>query len=328
MIYKQRSVPKILIGLSALMPRLQPSHAEMHRIREDFRIRKAGFGGEQHFDKHLLEFKPNYPHAILHDVCLKQNGVYFQMDSVLITPAFILIIEVKNIAGKIIVKSNPTQFIQESPTGERKVLNNPIAELNRKQLFLFEWLKQRKIDIPIRGLVTFAFTNELIFENVPETEITFTNEAPTYLYSLPIEKEIISKDSIRKLAFDLRNNHQEFDPFPLTKLMDLSPTDILPGVICPACNSRGMKWRPRKWVCQTCNHTGSDCHLAALADWRCLFGNRITNREFRSFMLLNDRHVTTRFLARSGLSHEGKGKGSFYVMNEKTIMHESALQEL
>ncbi|MBO0589699.1 nuclease-related domain-containing protein [Sporosarcina sp. E16_8] len=328
MIYKQRSIPKKLIGLSALMPRLQPSHIEMQRVREEFRIRKAGYGGEQHFDKHLLEFKPLYPHAILHDVCLKQNGVYFQMDSVLITPAFILIIEVKNIAGKIIVKSNPTQFIQESLTGERKVLSNPIAELERKQLFLIEWLKQRKIDIPISGLVAFAFTNELIVENVPETKITFTNEAPTYLYSLSVDKEIISKDIIRKLAFELRNNHQEYDPFPITKLMNISPIDILPGVICPACKTRGMQWKHKKWVCQMCDHTGQRCHVDALADWICLIGNRITNKEFRSFMLLNDRQVTTRFLARSGLSHEGKGKGSFYTMNEKTNKHESALHEL
>ena len=239
------------------------------------------------------------------------------MDSILITPAFIIITEVKNIAGKIIVKSNPTQFIQESPTGERKVLSNPIAELERKQLFLIEWLKQREIDISISGLVAFAFTNELIFENVPETKITFTNEALIYLYSLSVDKEIISKDIIRKLAFELRNNHQEYDPFPLTKLMNISPIDILPGVICPACNTIGMQWKHRKWACQSCNQTGTECHIAALADWICLIGNRITNKEFRRFMLLNDRHVTRRFLARSGLSHEGKGKGSFYVMKEK-----------
>jgi hypothetical protein len=321
-------MPKKLIGLNALIPRLHPSHTEIPRIREEFRVRKAGYGGEKHFDKHLLDFKPQYPHAILHDICLKQNGVYFQMDSILITPAFILIIEVKNIAGKIIVKSNPTQFIQESPTGERKVLKNPIAELDRKQLFLTEWLRQRKIDIPISGLVAFAFTNELILENVPETKIAFTNEVPTYLYSLPVHKEIMSKDAIRKLAFELKNNHQEYDPFPLTKLMNISSTDILPGVICPACNSRGMQWRHRKWACQKCNHRGSDYQGAALADWIYLINNRITNRDFRNFMLLNDRQVTKRFLARSGLSHEGKGKGSFYIMNEKTIKHESALHEL
>lgn len=310
-------MPKKLIGLSALMPRLHPSHIDMQRIKEELRIRKAGYNGEGNFDKHLLEFKPHYPHAILHDICLIQNGVYFQMDSILITPAFIIITEVKNIAGKIIVKSNPTQFIQESPTGERKVLSNPIAELERKQLFLIEWLKQREIDISISGLVAFAFTNELIFENVPETKITFTNEALTYLYSLSVDKEIISKDIIRKLAFELRNNHQEYDPFPLTKLMNISPIDILPGVICPACNTIGMQWKHRKWACQSCNQTGTECHIAALADWICLIGNRITNKEFRRFMLLNDRHVTRRFLARSGLSHEGKGKGSFYVMKEK-----------
>ena len=57
MIYKQRSMPKKLIGLNALIPRLHPSHPEIQKIKEEFRIRKAGFGGEQHLDKHLAEFK-------------------------------------------------------------------------------------------------------------------------------------------------------------------------------------------------------------------------------------------------------------------------------
>ncbi|WP_188006750.1 NERD domain-containing protein [Sporosarcina sp. ANT_H38] len=328
MIYKQRSVPKKLIGLNALLPRLHPSYPEIQRIKEDFRIRKAGYGGEQHSDKHLLEFKPRYPHAILHDICLKQNGVYFQMDSIIITPAFILIIEVKNIAGKIIVKSNPTQFIQESPTAERKVLNNPISQLERKKLFLDDWLKQRKIDIPISGIVAFAFTNELLFENDPPMKIIFTNEVSTYLYSLKVQNEIMSKNAIRQLAFELTNNHQEYDPFPLTKSMRISPTDILPGVICPICSSKGMQWKNRKWACQKCKHIGTDYHVAALEDWIYLIGNRITNRDFRGFMLLNDRQVTARFLARSGLTHKGKGKGSFYVMKEKVNKHELTLREI
>ena len=71
-------MPKKLIGLNALIPRLHPSHTDMQRIKEELRIRKAGYGGEQHFDKHLLEFKPHYPHAILHDVCLKQTAFIFK----------------------------------------------------------------------------------------------------------------------------------------------------------------------------------------------------------------------------------------------------------
>ena len=317
MIYKQRSKPKKLIGLNALIPRLHPSHPEIQKIKDEFWNRKAGFGGEQHLDKHLAEFKPPYPHAILHDICLKQNGIYFQMDSLIITPAFILIIEAKNLAGKIIVKSNPTQFIQESPTGERKVLQNPISELERKQLFLNHWLKQRKIDIPINGIVAFAFSNELNFEHIPETKIVFNYELPTYLYSLPVNNEIISKDAIRKLAIEMKNNHQEYNPFPLSKLMHIPLTDILPGVICPECVTRGMHWKNRKWSCFSCNHSGSNYHTAALEDWTCLINDRITNREFRDFILLNDPSVTKRFLAQSGLIHKGKGKGSFYIMNEK-----------
>ena len=52
------------------------------------------------------------------------------MDSLLITPSFIIIFEIKNLAGKITVKSNPTQFIHENI--ERKIIQSPITELETK----------------------------------------------------------------------------------------------------------------------------------------------------------------------------------------------------
>ena len=83
------------------------------KIEERLYNLQAGFAGETQYDKYVTEFKPRYPHAILHDVTLCDDNVFFQMDSILITPAFIVISEVKNIAEKIIVKSNPLQFIKE-----------------------------------------------------------------------------------------------------------------------------------------------------------------------------------------------------------------------
>ncbi|MEK3935775.1 nuclease-related domain-containing protein [Sporosarcina sp. FSL W7-1349] len=314
MILKERTMPKNLVGTAALMRRLHPDHAKYQQIRENYRNTKAGFGGESDFDKHMKEFRPNYPYAILHDICLKQDGIYFQMDSILITPAFIVIFEVKNYAGKIWIKSKPTQFIRELPSGERKVMSSPIVELERKQYLLNNWLVQRKINLPIKTIVAFAFTNELMMEEELEIKILFTNEVPNYLRTLPVENEIIRREKIQNLAISVRKHHQEYDPFPMIETMGLAREDILFGVICPSCGCRQMEWIQRKWGCPHCKHASTTCHHDALADWTCLISKRITNKEFREFTFLKNPHVAKRLLLRSGLTKRGERRGAYYVM--------------
>ncbi|WP_262173691.1 nuclease-related domain-containing protein [Saccharococcus sp. Marseille-Q5394] len=153
MLIKKREKNIEIDGLIALEKRIGKGDVNRQRIEERLYNLQAGFSGETQYDKYLAEFKPPYPHAILHDVTLCDDDVFFQMDSILITPAFILISEVKNIAEKINVKSNPLQFIKEYSNGRRLPLKNPIVELDRKIFHLESWLKKRNIDIPIKGIV-------------------------------------------------------------------------------------------------------------------------------------------------------------------------------
>ena len=185
MLFKKRSEPLSLLGLQSLIDRLPSNHQQFSIIEEDLRRRKAGYGGELNFDKHINEFRPTYPFALIHDICLLYNGIYFQMDSVLILPDKILIFEIKNLGGKLIVKANPTQFIQENK-GERKILQSPITELERKMIFLDRWLKERGIDVPLNGMIGLAYTNELFIEEETDVEIYFTHEIPIRLYNMEI----------------------------------------------------------------------------------------------------------------------------------------------
>ncbi len=313
MLYKKRKMPNQLRGLISLEKRLPNDHEKWHYISEELYNRKAGYGGEQQYDKCMTEFKPAYPHAILHDVCLKQDGVYFQMDSILITPAFILISEVKNIAGKIIVTSNPTQFIRVLPSGERKVLQSPIIELERKQFFLLNWLRKQGITIPIIGVVVFAYNNELIIEKIPETKILFAYEAPSYFRTLPINKDILAYKNIQNIAYELIKNHKEYNPFPMSISTKIQPAEIKPGVICPKCSQFSMIWGMKKWTCLHCNHIGIHEHKAAIEDWFILINKKITNREFCYFTQTQNRNVARRLLAKSDLILQGNRNTAYYA---------------
>lgn len=312
MIYKKRSKPLRLVGLESLIVRLQTSHYHYARIEEDLRKRRAGFAGELNFDKHINEFRPSYPIAIIHDICLLQNGIYFQMDSVLILPDRILIFEIKNLAGTLKVKADPTQFIQEN-NNERKIINNPLTELERKKIFLDRWFKDRGISIKIEGIVGLAFTNELYVERELENLLVFTQEVPIKLYNMVVGKSPLTHKDIKRIANEMINSHQEYNPFPLADAMGIPVEDIKPGVICKRCDNGIMKWNKQKWRCDICLHWTSDSHLELLNDWFCLISNTITNRQFRYFSIVNDRSVAKRMLKNAGLKMQGKTSNSAYT---------------
>lgn len=314
MLMKQRKKNLEIDGLLALDKRLRKGDKDRLKIEERLYNLQAGFGGETQYDKYLTEFKPRYPHAILHDVTLCEDNIFFQMDSVLITPAFIVISEVKNLAEKIVVKSNPFQFIKEYPDGKRQPLKNPIVELERK-IYLFEnWLKKRKIEIPIKGIVAFAYNNELNIEETPSMDIMFTYEVAAHFRSLPVTKEILNKPEIHSIARKIANSHQEYNPFPLIKRFDIQPAHILPGVICPTCNHLPMIWMQKKWICHPCGYAGKNDHESALKDWSMLIKNSITNREFRYFTQLENRNTAKKLLARSPIELQGLGRSSKYAI--------------
>ncbi|WP_248513665.1 nuclease-related domain-containing protein [Sporosarcina sp. NCCP-2222] len=313
MIYKKRSAPLEIEGLITLGRRISKEHP----IRSDMMKRlynlQAGYSGEKQYDRYMTEFKPAYPHAILHDICLKEDNIYFQMDSLLITPSRIVITEVKNLAEKIIVKTKPLQFIKEMQTGERVPFRSPITELDRKVYLLRLWLSRRRIDIPIEGIVTFAYNNELHFEEDPPVDLIFTYEIAAYLRNLILEREILDKQTIHKLANEIVNAHQPYDPFPLSERYSLNHAEILPGVQCPSCHLLSMRWERRRWRCLPCGQIGRNEHRSAVQEWFFIKKDTITNQEFRDFTLLDNRHTAKLLLAGiPQLKMVGKSKGSFY----------------
>ena len=315
-------MPNKLRGLLAIERRLSVDHKEYQSIKQEIYNRNAGFGGEQHFDQKMTEFQPSYPHAFLQGICLKQNGVFFEMDSILITPAFIVIFEAKNIGDKLILSSNPTQFIKVSSDGTRKGMTSPVAELERKEFHLKEWLSNRGIHIPIIKVAAFAYSNELTVTNVEDTKIAFAYEIPAYLRTLSVNKSILNKTEIGNLAKEMTVHHDDYNPYPMASSMKITPAEIQPGVICPKCSLIGMQWAVQKWNCSRCKHTGITEHKEMVKDWFMLINAKMTNRQFRYFSKMPNRNVARRLLANSNLEMKGERRSSYYIMKEEKTLRE------
>ncbi|VDG98158.1 Nuclease-related domain [Lysinibacillus sphaericus] len=318
MLYKQRTMPKLLQGLLALEKRLSPTHPQYDYIQKELYKTRAGYGGEMEYDRYMKEVRTDYPHAILHDLSLQQEGVYFQIDSLFITPEAIIITEIKNRAGKILIKTNPTQFLQVSAEGDSTVFRSPIVEVNRKQQFLERWLAEHNIHIPVRGIIVFAHNNELLIEEQPPMPVFTSYEAPVYFRSLEIHERLLDKRMIEKVATALVQSDRKYNPPLLSTRYRFSRHDVIPGVFCPRCTgTEVMQWDKLRWNCPNCGNVSATEHEKALGEWFLIVSGDITNRAFCEFTGIPDRHTAKRLLARSRLHRRGKRAGSVYVPANK-----------
>ncbi|WJY26561.1 nuclease-related domain-containing protein [Sporosarcina trichiuri] len=315
MLMKQRTAPEQLKGLQALARRLPVSHEKYRFIQEELYKQRAGYGGEQEYDRCMQEVRTDYSHAILHDLSLRHDRVRFQLDSVFIAPDRIVITEVKNVADRIVVKANPLQFLKETPGGTRTVFRSPAAELERKIHFLTGWLSDRGIDVPVTGLISFAHHNELIFEEEPAIPVVSNYEAPSYFRNLRMEEERLSERDIRLLADELIACHNPYSPFPLTDRYGIAPDDLKTGLLCGSCSSDiAMILEGRKWKCLQCGETSRTPYEQAIEEYFMLAGRKLTNRTFCRFTGVTCRHTVKRALQHPLLRQSGTRKAAVYTL--------------
>ncbi|GKV69194.1 hypothetical protein NCCP2716_16920 [Sporosarcina sp. NCCP-2716] len=314
MLYKPRKTPKELIALLALEKRIAPTHPQYPLIYQEMYKMRAGFGGEQEYDRHMKEVRTDYPHAILHDLSLQQEGVYFQIDSLFIAPDAIIISEIKNRTGKIIIKANPTQFLQSMKESEPSLFRSPIDELERKRQLLERWLAQRNIMVPIQCITIFAHNNILEFSGKTEIPILTGYEAPIFFRGRETGPHLLDKRRIEKLAAALVQQDKPYPMRPLSTRFSIKKEELVKGVWCPECPEKTiLYWRHQRWNCGRCSKTSLTEHETTIDEWFMLITPTITNKEFCEFTGLRDRHIAKRLLARSKVYRRGERAGSVYV---------------
>ncbi|PEJ59515.1 hypothetical protein CN692_04800 [Bacillus sp. AFS002410] len=218
MIVKERKTPLILKKLEALLRRLPSNHPARYKIESDFMKMKAGFTGEKKIDFYL-ELLPKDEFSILHNIRLKnEENHFFQIDTLLLTCNYILILEVKNILGNIIFEKDFNQFIRIHDDKEEN-FPNPILQVNRQQKHLQTFLQKLKLVVPpiysfilisnSSSVIKTTLRNNKILENVFHTELL-----PLKVQKLNeiVEKQSLSSNQIKKISKALLKYHVSLNP--------------------------------------------------------------------------------------------------------------------
>jgi Nuclease-related domain len=164
MISKERPFPIEIQKLQVLLLRISENHPKTNLIKENLSKSLAGYNGEKSID-YYLSLLPTKSFYILHDLRLLINGRYFQIDTLLLTNSFALILEVKNIAGSIEFDSIFNQIIQKK-NGLEIALPDPIIQTGRQESQFRLWLQEHHFPpIPIRTLIVISNPQTIIRSN-------------------------------------------------------------------------------------------------------------------------------------------------------------------
>lgn len=139
MILLERQTSATQKMLEAIVQRLPISHSEYTHYCEHLRRLQAGFAGEQIVDVKWLELDLPFPHYFLHDFqTMNDFGSTHQMDTIFLCPHFLLILEIKNITGKLSYDASFAQLTRTTADGMVEGMTDPFLQLERHVV----WMKK------------------------------------------------------------------------------------------------------------------------------------------------------------------------------------------
>lgn len=305
--------------LEALLRRLPEQFPKTKQIEDELAKCLAGYRGEQSLDYHL-SFLEEKKYLILHDLRLAdEENRYFQLDTLIISSRFFLILEVKNISGTLFFDQSFNQLIR-SVNGKEEAFRDPILQVNRQQQQLEAWLLKNKLPLmPILTLIVISNPTTIIktetqHKQIPEKVI----HAEKLVYKIELfnqfyKRDIVSPTELKRISRLLLKQHEPANQNILT-LFQIEPSEIQTGVHCPKCFALPMSRHWGKWMCPQCYFTAKDAHIPTLNDYALLFGTTITNNQMKEFLQMPSISGTSKMLSKLNLQYKGDFRHRKYTL--------------
>ncbi|MGP4108579.1 NERD domain-containing protein [Virgibacillus sp. L01] len=284
---------------------------------------RSGYRGEQSLD-FLLSFLPEQEFLIFHYIRIPDKQGHFQIDILLLSLKFFLIIEVKNIYDNMHFDGMGQAIRYKN--NEIEVFTNPLDQVNLQHRRLLEWLRKHDFPpIPIEKIVVYSqddtflkniINDPIISEIVMHKEKVLpkieklTDTHTTYCFD---------EDQLIELSYRLLEEH-ESEKFEGMKRNNISAEDLLKGVFCSDCGTVPMKSKAGKWRCISCGAVSRTAHRQELADYALLIKEYINNREAREFLQIGSGSITRKLLQKEDFEKVGKGSGMRYKINVERLI--------
>lgn len=318
MFAKDLEVPFSLLQAEALEGRYKENQEKLVELKAKIKRLRSGYNGEKTINYHL-KLIPDEKYYIFHDLRLPVEKTFFQIDALLLSSKWILILEGKNHSGTLRFEKN--QMIQEV-NNTKEVYENPISQANRHRILLrYLFGKEKVPKIPIENFVVVCKTSTEIIISSGYTEAeNKVIKASDLLWKIEglehnFKKEYLNPKEIERVRELLLKKHTP-NRMEILKKFEIAEANVTTGVQCPSCSFIPMTYERQKWICPSCHFSSKDAYIKAINDYFLIVKTSITNEELRRFLHLPSSRSATYIFSLLKLPHRGNYSSRVYYQPE------------
>ncbi|ALX48896.1 nuclease-related domain-containing protein [Lentibacillus amyloliquefaciens] len=322
MYIKPLEIPRHILAAQALDVRIPASHLFKEKISKRAANLLSGYKGENAMRYHL-QFLPEDDFLIFHYIRLPDEYKHFQIDFLLLSRWFYLIIEVKNIYDNINFDDLGQTYRKIDDNVE--VFTNPVEQINLQYRRLLSWLSKYDLpSVPIEKIVVYS-RDDTYLRNLNNdkriSDIVMHRDKVLSKVDSFIDKHQtprISEQQLLDLSWHLLNEHVPEKDGGMDQF-NVNYDDLIKGVLCPDCGTVPMQWKSGKWWCDFCGCTSKTAHRQALMDYALLVGEHINNRQARDFLRVGSSYIAKDILQKENFEKIGSTSGRKYRIDLENL---------
>jgi len=308
----ERRIPDQLLMYEALLRRMDREYGD---IVLKYQNLKKGYYGELRADREWKDMHIQREHYLFYSFEAKnQFGHTFQMDTLFMCRHFILVMESKDIGGRLDFDDTTRQFTQTRANGEVLSFSNPIDQVLRHQAFVQDELMKIGVSLPVVPVVVITDSSTIIGSKSKEVSVFNITGLRSKLEKL-FERypQVLSNG---QLGYVKDHFVSCYTKLPIKR--NYPPLLLLRGAICTTCRKQMVHVR-RCFQCVACGVKNSRGMYEAMHDYRLLYKEWITNSEFRDYMGISTVYTASKMLKRMNLPHTGANKNRRYFIPEDIL---------
>lgn len=315
MIALERKKSSKLIGLESLLRRLPQSEVEYEYFNKVYIQLRTGYEGELQADREWLELSLSDSYYLFHNFeTVNSAGNTHQIDTLLLTPNFLWLLEIKNMTGRIDIDQTKNQLIRTSLDGKIESFKNPVDQIERHVHFLARKMHEWKINIPVEYAIVIVRDSTIIGSipaNVTIFHLSGLQSKINQLYKKH-SKINIESNQLEKIKYSLLNMYHRKN-----WSHSVNVSKLRKGVLCEKCSYKSvMKFEYGNFICPVCGNKSKVSYYEALLDYRALHSEWISNRDIRDYLGIDSRYAVIRLLKELNLEFEGTYRNRKYRIPE------------
>nr|WP_263324894.1 nuclease-related domain-containing protein [Neobacillus sp. Marseille-Q6967] len=268
-----------------------------------------GYEGEVVFDEMAHTAGVDSKFYKLDDLQLECNNTSFQIDSLFITQQTIIPCEIKNYEGNYYYEKGNFHYCLN-----KKMISNPLHQLNRGETLLRQFLQQNGFHIPVEGYLNFVHPAFFLYQSPFNDKIIYPSQHPRFFKELGTRPSKLN-DQHRKMADFLVMSHKPVSPYG--KLPPYTYEQLRKGIICKCCQSFLIVIKGKTIICSACGaeETVNAAVMRSVEELKLLFpGIKITANTVIEWCNIKEYKRKIRRILLTNYKRIGRGKYTYYTV--------------